>query len=228
MKQHFLRLWAGFAHNCNQLVSIWDSGVKGRVTGDFKCCLPSGKTLTYTHTQHANAASAVLAILAEEMTSQWVGRGRKGRGGQVHSSESQGASTFGSSVIHWEPSEVTCWSWNHLTVLNTYYVLSILPDALLYAGGRWDGMLDKEAGWMPRPYIALKNDKLKLKKSLGWDFKEIHWKLAAPNETQFILQCNPLKSRLDTHVSVNIKTCKWIHFFSSFSFPLCFSCPPPL
>lgn len=98
MKQHFLRLWAGFAHNCNQLVSIWDSGVKGRVTGDFKCCLPSGKTLTYTHTQHANAASAVLAILAEEMTSQWVGRGRKGRGGQVHSSESQGASTFGSSV----------------------------------------------------------------------------------------------------------------------------------
>lgn len=28
------------------------------------------------------------------------------------------------------------------------------------AGGRWGGRLEREVGWLPRPYIVLKNDKV--------------------------------------------------------------------
>lgn len=65
------------------------------------------------------------------------------------------------------------------------------------------GWRKKQAGCQALK-IVLKNDKLKLKKSRGGEFKETHWKLTAPREPRFLLPCRPFQSGLDAEVGTHV------------------------
>lgn len=62
--------------------------------------------------------------------------------------------------------------------------------------GRWGGMLEKEVGCLPRLYIVLKNDKLKLEKSLGETSRRLIRKLLPQVNLNFILMYKFLKIKI--------------------------------
>lgn len=181
MKQHFLKLRAGPSWcelgSLRIINSLFQFGTEGLRVGLHMLASQWEDTHIHTNT-HANVTSL-------QSCPSWLkrrlpgGRERKeGRGlYKCTLSNSRGAATFGSLIT---PLRTVG---NDLLVLepsyNVEHQLCMKHFARCFTlwfsiEGRWDGMLEKEVGCLPRLYIVLKNDKWKLKKSLRWDFKETH------------------------------------------------------
>lgn len=139
---------AGLAHNCDQLVSIWDWRLRGRTSqgADTATC----KRLHRTGAQGPRCLGCRADL-------PW-GRERKGGTGGYGAffPNPLGAATFGSSINPGGAAGSSLLALELSGDVEHLLCLEHFARCFTLSGGS----LKKEVGWWPRPYIVLKNDKV--------------------------------------------------------------------